>query len=64
MLRAPLWTSLAKSAEVLEWCCRMHNFCIDQDGDEILDHDTALQEIVPLAGAKFGWHYLPTVERL
>jgi hypothetical protein len=42
----------------------MHNFCIDQDGDEILDHDTALQEIVPLAGAKFGWHYLPTVERL
>ena len=64
ILRAPLQTSLAKSSEVLECCSRLHNFCIDQDGDEFVDHDTALREILPMAGAEFGWGYLPTVERL
>jgi hypothetical protein len=33
ILCAPLQTSLAKSAEVLECCSRLHNFCINQDGD-------------------------------
>ena len=64
ILRAPLQTSLAKSSEVLECCSRLHNFCIDQDGDEFVDRDTALREILPMAGAEFGWGYLPTVERL
>jgi hypothetical protein len=61
---APLQTSLAKSAEVLECCSRLRNFCIDQDGDELVDHDTALREILPMTGAEFGLGYLPTVERL
>jgi hypothetical protein len=64
ILRESLQTSLAKSAEVLKCCSRLHNFCIDQDGDEFVDHDTALQEILPMTGAEFGWGYLPTVERL
>jgi hypothetical protein len=64
ILRESLQTSLAKSAEVLECCSRLRNFCIDQDGDELVDHDTALREILPMTGAEFGWGYLPTVERL
>ena len=61
---APLQTSLAKSAEVLECCSRLQNFCIDQDGDAFVDHNTALREILPMTGPEFGWGYLPTVERL
>jgi hypothetical protein len=61
---APLQTSLAKSSEVLKCCSRLHNFCLDQDGDEFVDQDSAFQEILPMTCATFGWGYLPTVERL
>jgi DDE superfamily endonuclease len=64
ILRAPLQTGLAKSSEVLECCSRLHNFCIDNDGEEFVDTHTAVREILPMPGAAFGWGYLPTIEPL
>jgi hypothetical protein len=67
ILRAPLQTSLAKASEVLKCCSRLHNFCIDQNGqgdDEIEDCNAVVREILPMARAEFGWGYLPTVEAL
>jgi hypothetical protein len=64
ILRAPLQTGLAKSSKVLECCSRLHNFCIDNDGEEFVDSHAAFWEILPMEGAAFGWGYLPTVEPL
>ena len=65
ILRAPLQTGLAKSSEVLECCSRLlHNFCINNDGEEFVDSHAAFREILPMEGAAFGWGYLPTIEPL
>jgi hypothetical protein len=64
ILRAPLQTSLAKSSEILECCSRLHNFCIQEDGDEFLNEETTLNALCPMPMAEFGWGYLPTVQEL
>ncbi|KAI2492014.1 nuclease [Fragilaria crotonensis] len=64
VLRTPLQTSLKMSAITLECCSKLHNFCINQDGDQFVDDAVALREILPMPGADLGWGYLPTVEPL
>jgi hypothetical protein len=64
ILCALLQTGLAKSSEVLECCRRLHNFCIDNNGEEFVDTHTAVREILPTPGATYGWGYLPTIEPL
>ncbi len=64
ILCAPLQTGLTKSSEVLECCCRLHNFCINNNGEEFVDPHTATRQILPMTGAAFGWGFLPTVEPL
>lgn len=55
---------LKKFADILECCSRLHNSCIDQDGDEFVDDNERLQGILPMPGADLGWGYLPIVEPL
>jgi hypothetical protein len=64
ILRTPLQTSLKMSASILECCSKLHNFCINQDGDQFVDKAVALREITPMPGSDLGWGYLPTVEPL
>jgi hypothetical protein len=64
ILRTLRQTGLAKSSEVLECCIRLHNFCINNDGEEFVDTHTAVREILPMPEAAFGWGYLPTIEPL
>ncbi len=55
VLCAPLQTSLSMSADILECCSKLHNFCIDQDGEEYVDESVALREIPPMPGTDLGW---------
>jgi len=64
VLRTPLQTSLKTTASILDCCSKLNNFCINQDGDQFLDENIALREILPMPGSDFGWGYLPTVEPL
>jgi hypothetical protein len=64
ILCAPLQTGFAKSLEALECCSRLHNFCIDNNGEDFVDTHTAVREILHIPGAAFGWGYLPTIEPL
>ena len=62
ILRTPLQTSLKMSALIIQCCSRLHNFVINQDGDQHMDENVALQEIEAMPGSDLGWGYLPTVE--
>jgi hypothetical protein len=64
ILRTPLQTSLKTSARILECSSKLHNFCINHDGDQFMDETVAFREILPVPGADLGWGYLPTVEPL
>ncbi len=64
ILRTPLQTSLKTSARILECCSKLHNFCINHDGDQFMDKTVAFREILPMPGADLGWGSLPTVEPL
>jgi DDE superfamily endonuclease len=62
ILHAPLQTSLQLSSEVLMACARLHNFCIDEDGEHRgRSTDAVLAGIEPDNRSQFGWGYTPTV---
>ena len=57
VLRTPLQTSLKTTAIILDCCSKLHNLCINQDGDQFLDENIALREILPMPGSDFGWGF-------
>jgi hypothetical protein len=62
-----LQVNLSTAAKVIETCARLHNFCLREDFNAVIDLDdeTVLNEIFrSQTDSPLGWGYLLTVERL
>ena len=64
ILQAPLQTSLQLSSEIVMACGRLHNFCIDEDGQHRGTANSIVASIEPDRRSQFGWGYTPTVRKL
>ncbi|KAI2507521.1 nuclease [Fragilaria crotonensis] len=63
ILQTPMQTSLQFSSEIVMACGRLHNYCIDEDGEHKGNTETILAGIEPNRRAPFGWGYTPTIRK-
>jgi hypothetical protein len=63
ILQTPMQTSLQFSSEIVMACGRLHNYCIDEDGEHEGNTKTILAGIEPNRRAPFGWGYTPTIRK-